>query len=74
VLDAIAAGEVSGTVAESLERLVPGLEDRARRGFAAAAAAVGVAAWVAVVGLVVVLVFRLMGVYIGIIDQAGRPL
>jgi hypothetical protein len=29
---------------------------------------------VAVVGLVVVLVFRLMGVYIGIIDQAGRPL
>lgn len=74
VLDAIAAGEVSGTVAESLERLVPGLEDRGRRGFAAAAAAVGFAAWVAVVGLVVVLVFRLMGVYIGIIDQAGRPL
>jgi type II secretory pathway component PulF len=74
VLDAIAAGELSGTVAESLGRLVPGLEERARRGFAAAAAAVGFAAWVAVVGLVVLLVFRVMGVYVGIINQAGRPL
>jgi hypothetical protein len=27
-----------------------------------------------VAGLVVLLVFRVMGVYVGIIEQAGRPL
>ena len=74
VLEAVGLGEASGTTAESLGRLVPVFEDRARRGFAAAAQALGWAAWGAVAGLVILLVFRVMGVYVGIIEQAGRPL
>jgi type II secretory pathway component PulF len=74
VLDAVGIGEQTGTTAESLGRLVPVFEERARRGFAAAAQGLGWAAWGAVAGLVVLLVFRVMGVYVGIIEQAGRPL
>jgi type II secretory pathway component PulF len=74
VLAAVGLGEASGTTAESLARLVPVFEERARRGFRAAAQGLGFAAWGAVAGLVVLLVFRVMGVYVGIIEQAGRPL
>ena len=74
LLDAVGVGELSGTLAESLGRLVPEFEEASRRGFAAAAGAVGVAAWVAVAGLVVLLVFRVMGVYVGILEEAARPL
>lgn len=74
LLDAVGLGELSGTLAESLGRLVPEFEAEARRGFQAAAGAVGAAAWVAVAGLVVLLVFRVMGVYVGILEDAGRPL
>jgi hypothetical protein len=70
----VGVGELSGTLAESLGRLVPEFEEASRRGFAAAAGAVGVAAWVAVAGLVVLLVFRVMGVYVGILEEAARPL
>jgi type II secretory pathway component PulF len=74
VLAAVGLGEASGTTAESLGRLVPVFEERARRGFRAAAQGLGFAAWGGVAGLVVLLVFRVMGVYVGIIEQAGRPL
>lgn len=74
VLDTVAAGEVSGTTAESLARLVPHLEEESRRGFTAAAATLGFAAWAAVAGLIVLVVFRLAAVYIGIIEAAGKPL
>jgi general secretion pathway protein F len=74
VLEAVGLGEASGTTAESLGRLVPVFEERARRGLAAAAQGLGWAAWGGVAGLVVLLVFRVLGVYVGIIEQAGRPL
>lgn len=74
VVEAVGIGEETGTTAESLGRLVPVFEERARRGFAAAAQGLGWAAWGAVAGLVVLLVFRVMGVYVGIIERAGRPL
>jgi type II secretory pathway component PulF len=74
VIDAVGLGELSGTVAESLGRLVPEQLAAARRGYAAAVGVVGAAAWVAVAGLVVLVVFRVMGVYVGILQEAGRPL
>lgn len=74
VLGAVGLGEQAGATAESLGRLVPQLEERARRGFAAAAQGLGWVAWGGVAGLVVLLVFRVMGVYISIIEQAGRRL
>lgn len=74
VLEAVGLGAETGTTAESLGRLVPAFEERARRGFAAAAQGLGWAVWGAVAGLVVLLVLRVMGVYVGIIEQAGRPL
>lgn len=74
VIDAVGVGEESGTVAESLARLAPALDERARRGFAAAASAAGFAAWLVVAGLVAVVLFRVAGAYLAIIEQAGRPL
>lgn len=74
VIDAVDVGEQSGTVAESLARLVPGLEERARRGYAVAASAAGIAAWLLVAGLVVGVLFRVFGAYLAIIDQAAKPL
>lgn len=74
VLAAVGLGEQAGATAEVLGRLVPQFEERARRGFTAAAQGLGWVAWGAVAGLVVLLVFRVMGVYVSIIDQAGRPL
>ena len=74
VIEALGIGAETGTTAESLGRLVPVFEERARRGFAAAAQGLGWVAWGAVAGLVILLVVRVMGVYVGIIEQAGRPL
>jgi len=74
VIDAVGLGELSGTVAESLGRLMPEQLAAARRGYVAAVGVVGAVAWVAVAGLVVLLVFRMLGVYVGILEEAGRPL
>lgn len=74
LIDAVELGELSGTLAESLGRLVPEFEAARRRGLQAAAAAVGAGAWVVAAGLVALLAFRVLGVYVGILEQAGRPL
>lgn len=74
VLEAVRIGEQTGTTAEAIGRLVPAFDERARRGFAVAAQMIGWLAWAAVAGLVVLLVIRVLGVSIGIIEQAGRPL
>lgn len=74
LLHAVELGELSGTLAESLGRLVPEFEDARRRGLRAAAAAVGAGAWVVAAGLVALLAVRVLGVYVGILEQAGRRL
>lgn len=70
VLEAVAVGEMTGTTAESLDRLAGRLDEEARAGFTAAAGAVGFTAWAAVAALVALVVFRVASFYVGILNQA----
>ena len=74
VLEAVAVGELTGTTAETLSRLAGHLDEEARAGFAAAARGVGFLAWAAVAGLIALVVFRFASFYVGLLDQAAKPL
>ncbi|MFM7033893.1 MAG: type II secretion system F family protein [Planctomycetia bacterium] len=74
LLEAVGVGELTGTTAEALDRLAEAYDEDAARGFKAAAGAAGAAAWLAVAGLVVLLVFRLFTAYAGILQDAARGL
>jgi len=72
LVEGIAVGETAGTTAEVLARLSDQLADEARRGFEAAAKAAGGAVWLAVAGLIVLVVFRVFSFYVGMIQDAAR--
>jgi fatty acid desaturase len=74
VLEAVGVGELTGTTAETLERLAGRLDEEARAGFAAAVGAIGFLAWAAVAGLVALIVFRFASFYVGLIHDATKPL
>jgi type II secretory pathway component PulF len=74
VLEAVGVGELTGTTAETLERLAGRLDEEARAGFAAAVGAIGFLAWAAVAGLVALVVFRFASFYVGLIHDAAKPL
>ena len=74
VLEAVAVGDMTGTTAETLERLADRLDEEAVAGFTAAVAAVGFAAWAAVAGLIALIVFRIASVYAGMLADAAKPL
>ena len=74
VVEAVSVGELTGTTAEALDRVAGQLDEAARRGFAAAVKGGGFAGWAAVAGLVAMLVIRMMKAYVGIIQDATRPL
>jgi len=74
VLEAVGVGELTGTTAETLERLGDRLDDEARAGFAAAAEAAGFLAWAAVAGLIALVVFRFASFYVGLLNDAMKPL
>ena len=73
VVEAVGLGDMTGTIAETLERLADTLDDESRAGFSAAAKVVGFLAWAAVACLIAMIVFRFANFYAGLIDQAGRP-
>ena len=74
LLEAVGVGELTGTTAETLDRLAEQCDDAAARGFAAAARGAGAAVWLAVAAVVVLLIFRLFSTYVGILQAAGRGL
>lgn len=74
VLEAIAVGEMTGTTAETLDRVADRLDEAAVRGSAAAVRAVGFIAWAAVAALVATLVICVATAYVGMIQDAARPL
>jgi type IV pilus assembly protein PilC len=74
VLEAIAVGEMTGNTAETLDRTAGRLEEAAIRGSAAAVRAVGFVAWALVAALVAMLVIRVASVYVGMIQDAARPM
>jgi general secretion pathway protein F len=74
VVEGVGLGDMTGTIAETLDRLADRLEEESRAGFAAAAKVVGFLAWAAVACLIAAIVIRFASFYVGLIDQASRPL
>lgn len=72
VLRAIAVGELTGTTPETLDREAALLEDRARRGFAAAVEWLGWIAWAGVAALVALVVWRFFAFYAALLENASR--
>ena len=72
VVEAVDVGELTGTTAETLDRLAGDLDDEARRGIAAAARGAGFLVWAAVAGLIALVVFRIFSSYLGMIQDAAR--
>lgn len=74
VIDAVAVGEATGGTAEALSRLAGEFDAAARRGYLSAAGGAGFAAWGIVAALVALVALRIMGLYVGMIEEAARPL
>lgn len=74
VVEGVGLGEMTGTIAETLDRLADRLDEESRAGFAAVAKVVGFVAWAAVACLIAAIVIRFASFYAGLIDQASRPL
>ena len=72
LIEGVAVGETSGTTAEVLARLSDQFADDARRGFEAAAKAAGGGVWLAVAGLIVLVIYRVFSFYVGMIQDAAR--
>lgn len=70
--EGVAVGETSGTTAEVLARLSDQFADDARRGFEAAAKAAGGGVWLAVAGLIVLVIYRVFSFYVDMIQDAAR--
>lgn len=73
-VEAVRVGELTGTLPATLERLASLLEEESRAGISAAVRGAGFLAWGAVALLATMVVYRFFSFYVGLIEQAGRPL
>ena len=71
LVETVDVGELTGTTAETLGRLADDFDDEARRGLAAAARGAGFLVWLAVAGLIALVVFRIFSSYLGMIQDAA---
>jgi type II secretory pathway component PulF len=72
LVETVDVGELTGTTAETLGRLADDFDDEARRGIAAAARGAGFLVWLAVAGLIALVVFRIFSSYLGMIQDAAK--
>jgi len=72
LVETVDVGELTGTTAETLGRLADDFDDEARRGLAAAARGAGFLVWLAVAGLIALVVFRIFSSYLGMIQDAAK--
>lgn len=70
-LEMVRVGESSGTVPETLQRLSPQFEEQARRSLQALTSALGFLIWSLVALLIIVLIFRIFGSYVEMINKAA---
>jgi type IV pilus assembly protein PilC len=64
--------ETSGTVPEALHRLSPQFEEQARRTLRALAITAGWAVWTMVAAFIIVMIFRVMVWYVGMLNAAAN--
>jgi type IV pilus assembly protein PilC len=69
-LDALAVAEESGRIVESMERLSKRYEEEAETAVKAIAVILGILVAALVMGIIILMIFRLAGFYIGTINEA----
>jgi type IV pilus assembly protein PilC len=69
-LDALAVAEESGQIVESMDRLSKRYEEEAEMAVKAIAVILGVAVALLVMGIIVLMIFRLAGFYVGTLNDA----
>lgn len=74
LLEAIAVGEMTGTVPERLAGLADAFDTEATRRFQLAATAAAWAVWGAFALVVILVAYRVFTGYLAILEDAGRPL
>ncbi|MEE8450695.1 MAG: type II secretion system F family protein [Thermoguttaceae bacterium] len=72
-LDTLAVGEQSGRIVESMERLSRQYHDYARTALATLNVLAGFAVWGVIAAIIIVMIFRLFGFYVGMINDAMPP-
>lgn len=70
-LEMVRVGENSGTVPEALQRMSPQFEEQARRSLAMLTMALGGLIWAMVAAMIIFLIFRLAGFYVGMLNDAA---
>jgi type IV pilus assembly protein PilC len=73
LLEAIAVGEQSGSLPETMERVSADYRERAAVAISVLAQALGYLIWAAVAALIIVLIFRVFGAYIAPIQKMSSP-
>jgi type IV pilus assembly protein PilC len=74
LLDAIAVGEQSGMLAETMQRQSAEYRDRAATAISVLAQALGYLVWLAVAAFIVMLIFRVFSIYTGTIESLTKPM
>jgi type II secretory pathway component PulF len=70
LVDAVAVGEESGRLSETMDTLSRQYQDQARAAMRVINVAVGVAVWAIVAMMIILLIFRLFSFYVGAINSA----
>jgi type IV pilus assembly protein PilC len=70
-LDTLAVGEESGKVVESMGRLARQYQERARLALATLSLVAGWAVWACIAAIIIALIFRLFGFYLGALNSAA---
>ena len=74
LLDNLAVGEESGRLAETMQRLSKEYQERANSAVSLLAQVAGYLIWLFVAGMIIMLIFQLFSGYLGIIEDAGKPI
>ncbi|HEX4143022.1 MAG TPA: type II secretion system F family protein [Pirellulales bacterium] len=70
IVDAIAVGERSGRLSETMELLSEQYQDEARAALTVLTRLAGVGVWLLVSGLIIFLIFRIFSQYLGVLNNA----
>ncbi|HEX6963831.1 MAG TPA: type II secretion system F family protein [Lacipirellula sp.] len=73
LLDAIAVGEQSGMLQETMERQAKEYQERSAAAISILAQFFGYIVWALVAALIVMLIFRVFGSYVGTIERMSQP-
>jgi type IV pilus assembly protein PilC len=73
LLDVISVGEQSGMLQETMERQASEYRERAASAISILAQVFGYIVWAAVAAFIVMLIFRVAGMYVGTIERMSQP-